>query len=513
MAIGKVYLVGAGPGDPGLLTLRAKELLSRAEAVVYDALIHPQILEFISPQAERIFRGHRAKNGALSQAQINQRLVQSAKAGKMTVRLKGGDPFVFGRGAEEILALVKAKIPFEVVPGVSSAIAVPAYAGIPVTHRDINSSLTIVTGHETLSKGNTQVDWKNLAQNNGTLVFLMGLHTLKMVGEKLIASGKNPKTLSAVIQRGTTPRQKTVVGTLETIFKLTAKAKLVPPAILVVGDVVGLRSKVYWLQHKSLYGLRVLMTRTRSQSSYLSALMTEEGAEVVEIPTIDIHPLPVDQAAKARVEKISQYDWIVFSSPNAVDIFISNLKLLNENPMNIKDVKIACVGESTAKSLSQYGLRAALVPKDYKQEGLIKAFQELRVKGQKFLFASAKDGREILTHFLKRKGALVDFWPIYENKIPFGTRERLIHLFQNEGGVDLLTFASSSSVDNFYGVFTSAERLKWLKRIPVAVIGPVTGASVKKWGGKVVVMPKKYTMPDLVKVLSQWAKRHKPLKY
>jgi uroporphyrinogen III methyltransferase/synthase len=513
MAIGKVYLVGAGPGDPGLLTLRAKELLSKAEAVVYDALIHPQILEFISPQAERIFRGHRAKNGALSQAQINQRLVQLAKAGKVTVRLKGGDPFVFGRGAEEILALVKAKIPFEVVPGVSSAIAVPAYAGIPVTHRDINSSLTIVTGHETLYKANTQVDWKNLAQNNGTLVFLMGLHTLKMVSEKLIAAGKNPKMPSAVIQRGTTPRQKTVVGTLGTIFKLTAKAKLVPPAILVVGEVVGLRSKVYWLQHKPLYGLRILMTRTRSQSSYLSGLMTEEGAEVVEIPTIDIHSLPMDRAAKSRVEKISKYDWIVLASPGAVDIFMNNLKQFNKSSVNIRDVKIACVGESTAKTLSQYGLKADLVPTDYKQEGLIKAFKKLSVKGRKFLFASAKDGREILIHFLKGKGADVDFWPIYENKMPFGTRERLVHLFKNEGGVDILTFASSSSADNFYGVFTPSERLKWLKNIPVAVIGPVTAASVKKWGSKVVVMPKKYTMPDLVKGLSQWAKRHKPLKY
>jgi uroporphyrinogen III methyltransferase/synthase len=513
IATGKVYLVGAGPGDPGLLTLRAKELLSRADAVVYDALIHPQILEFISPQAERIFRGHRAKKSALSQMQINQRLIQLAKAGYMTVRLKGGDPFVFGRGAEEILALVKAKIPFEVVPGVSSAIAVPAYAGIPVTHRDINSSLTIVTGHETPSKGNTQVDWKNLAENKGTLVFLMGLHSLKNVSEKLVTAGKNPKTPSAVIQRGTTPRQKTVVGTLGTIFKLTAKAKLIPPAILVVGDVVGLRSKVYWLQHKPLYGLRILMTRTRSQSSYLSGLMTEEGAEVIEIPTIDIHPLPMSRAAKTKVEKISEYDWIVLASPNAVDVFMNNLKQLNKSSLNISNVKIACVGESTAKTLSQYGLKADLVPKDYKQEGLIKAFQKLLVKDQKFLFASAKDGREILIHFLKRKGGLVDFWPIYENKIPFGTRERLVHLFQNEGGVDLLTFASSSSVDNFYGVFTPAERLKWLKKIPVAVIGPVTAASVKKWGGKVVVMPKKYTMPNLVKGLSHWAKRQKPLKY
>src|ERR1700679_459200 len=224
MKKGKVYLVGAGPGDPGLLTLRAKELLSRADAVVYDALVHPKILDFISDKARKIFRGHRTKKGSLTQAKINNLLIQLAKEGKNTVRLKGGDPFVFGRGAEEILALAQAGIPFEVVPGVSSAIAVPAYAGIPVTHRDFNSSLTIVTGHEKKSKNSSQVDWKNLAQNKGTLVFLMGLHSLKEVCLRLIKEGKNGNTPVAVIQQGTTFRQKTVMGTLGTIFKLVQKA-------------------------------------------------------------------------------------------------------------------------------------------------------------------------------------------------------------------------------------------------------------------------------------------------
>jgi uroporphyrinogen III methyltransferase/synthase len=512
MTKAKVYLVGAGPGDPGLLTLRAKDLLASADAVVYDALIHPKILEFISPQAEKIFRGHRLKKGALSQAQINQLIVRLAKAGKATVRLKGGDPFVFGRGAEEILALVKAKIPFEVVPGVSSSVAVPAYAGIPVTHRDFNSSLTIVTGHETEHKETPQVDWKNLAENNGTLVFLMGLHTLQNVSEKLISAGKRAQTPAAVIQRGTTPRQKTVVGTLGSIFKLVQKANLVPPAILVVGDVVGLRSKTYWLHHKSLYGIRALITRTRSQSSYLSGLMSEEGAEVIEVPTIDIHPLPIDAAAQRRMSQLSQYDWVVFTSSNAVNIFMNNLKAAGENP-DLAGVKVACVGESTAKVLREYGVKADMVPQDYKQEGLVSAFQKLPVKGQKILLVRAKKGRDLLMNFLKKKGAFVDFWPLYENKIPPGTKERLHRLFKEEGGVDILIFASSSSADNFYGLFTPSERRRWLKELPVAAMGPVTAASVKKWGGKVAVMPKKYTMPDLIQGLSRWAKRYKPLKY
>jgi uroporphyrinogen III methyltransferase/synthase len=513
MAKAKVYLVGAGPGDPGLLTLRAKELLARADAVVYDALIHPRILDFISPRAQRIFRGHRAKKSALSQAQINQLMIRLAKEGKQIVRLKGGDPFVFGRGAEEILALVKAKIPFEVVPGVSSAIAVPAYAGIPVTDRNFNSALTIVTGHEAPAKSPLAVDWKNLAQNNGTLVFLMGLHTLKGICEKLIAEGKNAKTPAAVIQQGTTSRQKTVTGDLGNIFKLVQKAGLIPPAVLVVGEVVKLRSQIYWLGQKPLFGIRILITRTRAQSSYLAGLMTEEGAEVVEIPTIDICPLRVDKKSGERLKHISDYDWIVLTSANAVTIFIDRLKQFHKSHLDIGGVKIACVGESTAKAILDHGLKADLVPKDYKQEGLVEAFGKLAVRGKRFLFPCAKEGRDVLENFLRQKGAKVDLWPIYENKTPVGTREKLLSLFKDGGGVDLLTFASSSSADNFYGLFTAAERRQWLVNIPVAVIGPVTAGAVKKWGGKVAVMPKKYTMPDLVKGLIQWAKRHKRSKY
>jgi uroporphyrinogen III methyltransferase/synthase len=513
MTKGKVYLVGAGPGDPGLLTLRAKELLSRADAVVYDALVHPKILDFISDQAQKIFRGHRYQKGALSQAQINQLLVKLAQEGKQTVRLKGGDPFVFGRGAEEILALVKAKIPFEVVPGVSSAIAVPAYAGIPVTDRNFNSALTIVTGHEAPTKSPLAVDWKNLAQNNGTLVFLMGLHGLKNICEKLIQNGKNSQTPAAVIQQGTTSRQKTVVGTLSTIFQLVQKAKLSVPAILVVGDVVKLRSEVYWLQHKALYGIRLLITRTRAQSSYLGGLLQAEGAEVIEIPTIDIHPLPIDQKAKERMSRLSEYDWVIFTSANAVSIFMDNLKKVHKNHLDLAGIQIACVGESTAKTLLPYGVKADLVPPDYKQEGLVKAFQKIPMKGKKVLFARAQKGRNLLIDFLNKKGVSVDFWPLYENKIPPGTKERLFNLFKNEGGVDILIFASSSSVDNFFGLFSPAERRKWLSKMPVAVIGPVTAASAKKWSARVAVMPKKYTMPDLIKALTVWAKRYKPVKY
>ena len=509
MANGKVYLVGAGPGDPGLLTLRGKELLSQADAVVYDALVHPKILDFISERAEKIFRGHRSKKGALTQDQINALLVKLAKAGKMTVRLKGGDPFVFGRGAEEIMALVKAKVRFEVVPGVTSAVAVPAYAGIPVTHRDVNSTLTIVTGQETSSKLAEQIDWKCLAHNEGTIVFLMGLHTLKKITDKLMSLGKNPKTPVAVIQRGTTARQKTVVGTLETIFEKVQKARLIAPATLVVGKVVELRSKIDWLKEKPLHGVRALITRTRAQASYLGGLISEQGGEVIEIPTIEIDPLPLDKKGEERLNHLADYDWIVLASPNAVSFFMDNLQQMNKTKLDMGRVKIACVGASTAKQLKMFGFKADLVPNDYKQEGLVKEFSRMPVKGKKFLFARAQKGRELLNEFLEKRGALVDVWPLYKTKIPAGTKERVLRLFKTEGGVDLLIFASSSSVDNFYGILNAAERKKWVLSIPVAVIGPVTGESVKKWGAKVAILPKKYTMEDLIKGMIRWAGERK----
>ncbi len=507
--MGKVYLVGAGPGDPGLLTLRGKEILSRAEIVVYDALIHPRILSFIPETVKRIFRGSQGKAGALSQAQINTLLIRLALQGKKIVRLKGGDPFVFGRGAEEILALIEKKIPFEVVPGVSSAFAVPAYAGIPVTHRALNSSFTVVTGHEDPSKNETQVDWTHLAQDQGTLIFLMGLHTLPELCRRLVVEGKESHTPAAVIQWGTTSRQKTVLGTLQTLPQLAQKAGLKPPATVVVGPVVSLAPKLEWISQKPLWGLKVLVTRTPAKSSYLSGLLAEEGAEVVEIPTIDLKPLKLGQDYLKLVRMAPTYDWIIFASAYAVEIFMEQLAKVGLDKKALRKVKFACVGEATAKSLKTFGLKADLVPKDYKQEGLVRSFKKLDLKGKKVLFARAKEGRDLLIKFLKRKKGNVNLLALYENLVPVGAREQLRRLFLHEGGVDLATFASSSSVDHFYSLFTSAKRHQWLRRLPVAVIGPVTGATVRKWGGKVTVQPRKYTMPALVEAIGKWAKKRK----
>lgn len=511
MKKGKVYLVGAGPGDPGLLTLRATEVLSKAQVVVFDALIHSQILAFIPASAQRIFRGHRSKKGALSQAQINSLLVRLAKQGKEVVRLKGGDPYVFGRGAEEALELVKNGIDFEIVPGVTAAVAVPAYAGIPVTHRTLNSSFTVVTGHEDPSKSTAQIDWKSLAENNGTIVFLMGLHTLSFLCERLIQERKSPDTPVAVIQSGTTARQRVVQGTLEGIAALVEKAGLKPPATVVVGKVVNLMDKLQWLKSKPLFGYRILVTRGRAQVHHLSDRLAEKGAEVVEIPTIEIVPLPFTSGQRKKLRNIEAYDWLVFSSANAVEVFMGRFLEMKKDARALPKVKIACIGEATAASLLNFGIKADLVPRDYKQEGLVKAFGKVPLKRKKVLFARAKEGRDILIQFLRRKGVSVDLLPLYENRIPKGTKERLRMLFTDEGGIDLATFASSSAVEHFYSRFTPAQRRKWLSKLPAATIGPVTASSARKWGAKVVIQPVKYTVPDLVSTIGKWAKHHPPL--
>lgn len=503
---GKVYLVGAGPGDPGLLTLRGKEVLSRAEVVIYDALVHSRILGFIPEKAKKIFRGSRGKAGALSQSQINDLLVKLGKQGKKVARLKGGDPFVFGRGAEEILALVENKIPFEVVPGVTSAVAVPAYAGIPVTHRMMNSSFTVVTGHEDPSKETTQLDWRHLAEDQGTLVFLMGLHTLPHLCQKLMEEGKDPETPAAVIQSGTTPRQRVVRGTLETLPGLAQKAGLQAPAAVVVGKVVTLIANLQWFGKKPLLGLRVLVTRGRASVNYLSEMLSEEGAEVIEIPTIEIKPLPLEAKGRKRLQKIGEYDWLVFTSSNAVEIFMNHLFKSKRDVRHLGKVKTACVGAATAKTLQGFGVKADLIPGDYKQEGLVKSFDRVSLANKKILFARAKEGREILLDYFKKKKAVVDSWPLYENRVPAGTFAKLRNLFSKEGGVDLATFASSSAVDHFYSIFTPAERKKWLRALPTAVIGPVTAASVRKWEGRVAVQPRKYTLSDLVSAITKWAR-------
>ncbi len=504
---GRVYLVGAGPGDPGLLTVRARQLLERADAVVYDALVSPMIVNLVPLSAQKIFRGKRTKPGSLSQEGINQLLVKLARQGKQVVRLKGGDPFVFGRGAEEAEALIKAKLEFEVVPGVTSAIAVPAYAGIPVTHRHLNSSFTVVTGHEDPTKKNPQIDWGSLGQSQGTLVFLMGLHALPGVCARLIQEGKPTSTPAAIIQAGTTSRQKTVMGTLQTLPELAKEAGLRPPSTVIVGPVVGLRDSLKWVQRRPLFGLRVLVTRGRLPYNSLSELLAEKGAEVIEIPTIELAALPLSSSQTKLLRQVSSYDWIIFSSANAIEFFMAAFLREGLDVRHLRGVQIACVGDATAKALRKFGLVADLVPREFKQEGFIRAFRSIELKGRRILVPRPRDGREVFEKFLKSKSAKVDLLTLYENKIPAGARDQIRELFENQGGVDLITYASSSAVEHLNRLLTPAQRKKWISPLPLAVMGPVTAKAARQWGGKVEVQPKRYTVPDLVEAVVKWARK------
>jgi len=506
MKKGKVYLVGAGPGDPGLLTLRAMEVLSKAEAVLYDALVHPRILGLIPAGAQRIFRGSRGRKGSLGQKAINQMLVRLARSGKSVVRLKGGDPFVFGRGAEEGLVLRRAGIPFEVVPGVSAAVAVPAYAGIPVTHRELSSSFTVVTGHEDPSKGEPAIDWAQLAEVQGTLVFLMGLHSLPTVVSQLLRHGKDPLTPCAAIQSGTTFHQKSVLGRLKDLPRLVREAGLTPPATVVVGKVVDLAGELDWLSSRPLWGWKVLVTRGRNQSNQLTGSLLEKGAEVVEVPTLEIRPLPLTARTRATLRSLDGFQWLIFSSVNAVEQFMRGLAQAKAPLSSLDKARIACVGAATATALEGFGLRSHLVPRDYKQEGLVRSFRKVPLKGKKVLMVQAGQGRDLLEKALRKKGASLTPLVLYENRVPAGTSEKLREMFAQEAP-HLLTFASSSAVDHFFAALPKALRRR-AAAIPAGVIGPVTAASARKWGVRRLFEPRRSSIEDLVQAVVQWTRKH-----
>jgi len=499
---GKVYLVGAGPGDPGLLTLKGKALLEKAQVVVYDYLANPELLKYCPEGCEFIYVGKKGGAHTMSQEEINQLLVQKAKEGKLVVRLKGGDPFLFGRGGEEIEELVKEEIPFEVVPGITSAIAVPAYAGIPVTHRDCTSTLAIITGHEAEGKEESKIDFKALAQI-GTLVFLMGVKNLPNIVENLIREGKNPNTPVAVIQWGTTPRQKTAVGTLETIFDEVKKQGITAPAIIVVGEVVKLREKFNWYEKKPLFGKKIVITRTREQASKLKSALIELGAEVIEIPTIEVRPL-FNKKTLETLKNLKNYDWLIFTSENGVRFFFSALFDTGLDVRALGGIKIAVIGPATKEVLKTYGIFPDLMPeKNFTQEGLLEAFGKKDLSGKKVLYVRAKVAREVLSEGLKAKGVLLEILPIYETLKPVDSGEKLKETL--EKGISAITFTSSSTVENFFELLKEME-LSLPPGVVLASIGPITSKSIRKFGYEPTVEAKEYTIPGLVKAMVEYFK-------
>ncbi len=497
MAKGKVYLVGAGPGDPGLITVKGRQLLRRADVIVYDQLAGPELLREARPEAELIYVGKKAGDHALPQDGINRLLVDLAREGKTVVRLKGGDPFVFGRGGEEAEELAKVGLPFEVVPGVSSAVAVPAYAGIPVTHRGLASLVTFITGHEDPTKAESDIPWNVLARTQGTLVFLMGVKNLAENCRRLVQGGRSPDTPAAVIQSGTLPTQRTVTGVLNDIAERAKSADIKPPAILVVGEVASLRESLSWWEKRPLYGKVAVVTRTREQASALSRLLAAAGARCVEIPTLEIAPPEDFGPLDAAIRDLDDYHWLVFTSANGVNAFMQRVFALGHDLRILGPLQLAAIGPATAEALRRYGLVADVVPARFVAEDLAQTLVRRIEPGSWVLLARADQARDVLPDMLAKAHMKVHVAPVYHMRLPHGVPPEALP-FLEAGKVDILTFASSATVHNFAALVGKDKFQELAKEAVIAAIGPITAATLAEYGLTPQVQPQDYTIPALV---------------
>lgn len=506
---GKVYLVGAGPGDPKLLTLRGKECLERAEVVLYDYLANPAILSYASNHAERLYIGRRGKGKYPPQDEINRLLIKRARDGKTVVRLKGGDPFVFGRGGEEAEALASAGIEFEVVPGVTAAVAAPAYAGIPVTHRTLASTVTFVTGHEDPDKASPLVEWPKLATSHGTLVFLMGMKNLPAIVANLTAEGLSPATPAAIIRWGTRASQQTVVGTLADIVGKAEAAKMEPPTVIVVGEVVRLRRQLNWFELRPLFGKRVLMTRAKEQAAELAESLAAYGAEPVEAPTIGIAP-PADWTAVDRaIGSIGTYEWVIFTSVNGVIRFMTRLGVNGLDARCLAGRQVCCIGPRTAQELEKFGVKADVIPADYQAEGVIAVLGLQNLKQARILIPRAEVARELLPDELRTRGAHVDVVPVYRTITPSEDAEEWRRQLLDRQ-IHIVTFTSSSTVRNFVTMIGGADRAKpLLGSVLVACIGPITARTAEEFGLTVSVVPGENTIPAMVEAIVRYYKERR----
>ncbi len=481
---GTVYLVGAGPGDPGLLTRAGADYLACADVVVYDRLANDALLRLARPDAVREYVGKASSRHTRTQDEINALLAQYALQGKSVCRLKGGDPFVFGRGGEEELFLKERGVPVVVVPGVTSSIAVPAYAGIPVTDRRYASSFAVITGHEDPGKPESSIDWPGIAHGADTLVFLMGLANLPIIAARLMEFGRAADTPVAVIQAGTTPDQRVVVGTLRDIAECAQQAGLRSPAITVVGDVVRLRESLAWFDNRPLFGRRVLVTRAREQASDLTRLLMQAGAEAVEYPVIRMHPLPPAPELCAR---LARADWIVFTSANGLPALLGQLDALGADVRALGHAKLAAIGPATAESIRRYGLRVDFVPERFVAEAVAEGFPN--PAGQRVVIARAEEAREALPELLTARGATVDVLPVYRTVPEDGEGPDL-------ATIDVITFTSSSTVKNFRARYPGA-----IAGPVIACIGPVTAQTAREEGLSVDIEAAEFTIPGLVDAL------------
>lgn len=498
-APGTVYLVGAGPGDPGLITVRGREILRTADVVVFDSLAPKSLLRQVRSDAELVDAGKRRGDHRMSQDEINAELIEFGKQGKSVCRLKGGDPFVFGRGGEEALALQEAGVPWEVVPGISSPIAAPAYAGIPITQRGMASSFTVVTGSEDPEKPDSLVKWKALAQVGGTIAFVMGWKSMPQIVSSLIANGMAADTPAALVQWGTTPMQNSVVGPLDMIVEIGEMADIGAPVILVVGEVSSLRKKLAWFDDRPLYGRKILITRARSQASRLAEKLEAHGANTIQVPTIDVVPVADTSELDDTVRTLASYDWVTFTSANGVEGLWERVKAAGLDARAFGGVKIAAVGPATARALDSIGLKADLVPDNFDAESLLEKFRALDELPKRILFPRSEIGRESLVEGLRELGVTVEPVTAYRTVMSDASSEEARAAYA--GGIDITTFTSSSSVENLVKLLDGD--VSDINRSVVACIGPITAETAKANGINVGIMAEEQTIDGLVESILQ----------
>ncbi|MEW6455150.1 MAG: uroporphyrinogen-III C-methyltransferase [Acidobacteriota bacterium] len=501
---GKVYLIGAGPGDPELISVKGLRFLKKADVVIYDNLINKKLLKEVKENAELIYVGKSSGEHTLPQESINKLMEEKSKEKEIVVRLKGGDPFVFGRGGEEALYLAEKGIPFEVVPGITAAVAVPAYAGIPVSHRVFNTTIGLITGHEDSSKKGSRLNWEKISSAYETLIFYMGMKNIEKIVQNLLRYGKSPETPVAIIRLGTLPSQKTIMGNLKNIVKLAKKNNFEPPAIIVIGEIVKLREKLNWYESKLLFGKKIIITRSREQTSKLAELLEDLGAETIEIPTIKILPprnlKPLDNAMK----RIKTFNWIVFTSINSFKFFIERFLKIKKDLRELYGIKIAAIGTATKEFIESFNLKVDFYPSEFTSEIFLKEFKKKeKIIGKKILLPRADIARDLIENELKKEGAEVESIVAYrterELNIPEEVREYI-----NKEKIDFITFTSSSTVKNFFSLKLKIDGAK------IASIGPVTSHTLKELGYTPDVEAKIHIIPGLVEsILNYYKKENK----
>jgi uroporphyrinogen III methyltransferase / synthase len=490
---GVVYLVGAGPGDPGLMTRRSLELIAHADSIYYDRLIPTGALDGAREGAELIYVGKQPGVPSVPQEEIGERLIEAGKAGRSVVRLKGGDPFVFGRGGEEGEALRAAGVEFEVVPGVTAGVAATAYAGIPVTHRDDASAVAFVTGHEDPEKAETALDWPALAAFPGTLVFYMGVKRLSENAASLIEGGRDPEQPAAAIERGTWPGQRTVTATLGTIAASVEREAIKAPALIVIGDVAARREDLHWLERRPLHGRTVVVTRARAQASGLAKTLHGLGAEVVELPAIRIEPLTGAEEARAAAKAIGDYDVICLTSPNGVNLLFEAIAEAGLDARALAGATVAAIGPGTARALATHGIVADVIPERFVAEALVEVLEDVEVEGKRVLVARAAEARDVLPDALRERGADVDVVALYET-VREAPDEKAIAAAE---GADYVTFTSSSTVKNL----TAALGDRFPAAARIVSIGPVTSETVRDVGLEVAVEADRHDVEGLLSAL------------